>query len=450
MPAPDALPDAVVYHVTNIVLHVLTAWMLFLFLYRATRQRWASFAVALIWAVHPLRVESVAWVTERKDMVAGVFGFLAMYCYVIRCEKEPGAGKWWFFATCVSLVLSLWAKAMFVTMPLLLMIVDYWPLGRIRSWGDFRRAAIEKWPMWGIVGLSAVGTAYIGRKSNGALAISQMAKMENGILSYVRYLGMHIDFRSLAPYYPYVGSQPLLVCGALAILAAVTGVAIWQRKRWPWLFAGWLWYLVAFLPMIGFVQSYTQAYADRFSYLPAAGLITIVAFAAFQWRRATGLIVAAVFVAAVILGGMTFRQAQYWHDTITLFERAREVTPSNVVLHTALGEGYVRARRLEEAEGEYREIVRLAPKSAAGHTGLAAVYSATNRADAAAVEAEMGVELEPTWLRARMVYGVVLLGDDRYGEAAVQFEEALKIEPENALAQQSLRTTREKGAGRNP
>ncbi len=226
----DPLPDAVVYHVTNIVLHVGATWMLFLFLYRATKWRWASFVVALLWCVHPLRVESVAWVTERKDELAGLFGFLAMYWYVIGREREgEGRSKYWFWGATAALVLSMWAKSMFVVMPVLLMIVDYWPLGRIRNVREAVRSAVEKWPIWVVVILGALGTMYIGRHSNATLGNGRLDDAKNAILSYVRYLRMQVDFRGLAPFYPYAGSPTGWVCAALVLLAVITAMAVLLR-----------------------------------------------------------------------------------------------------------------------------------------------------------------------------------------------------------------------------
>jgi hypothetical protein len=274
------LVDASVYHVTNILLHISAAWMLFLFLHRATRQQWASFAVALLWAVHPLRVESVAWVTERKDEIAGIFGFLAMYMYLTARQATGSGRRWRFWAACAALVVSMWGKPMFITMPALLLLMDYRPLNRLRSRDELLRAVLEKWPIAIVVLLCAIGTMFISGGVS-SLPISPVEKSANAMLSYVRYIVMQVDFVRLAPFYPYLGSPWPQVCAAIAFLAAVTGIVIWQRRRCPWLIWGWVWYLVAALPNIGFVQRFSQAYADRYSYLGSVGLMVMVIFTAF-------------------------------------------------------------------------------------------------------------------------------------------------------------------------
>ena len=436
----DHLPDAVVFHVTNIVLHVGATWVLFLFVKRATKNRWASFVIALLWCVHPLRVESVAWITERKDELAGLFGFLSMYWYVI--GKEEGRGRWWFWASCAALVLSMWAKSMFTTMPLLLMIVDYWPLGRIRSVREVVRSALEKWPMWVVVILGALGTMIVGRAANMSLGNGHVDDAKNAILSYVRYLPMQVDFRGLAPYYPYVSSPTGLVCGAAALLIALTAASFLLRKKYPWLLAGWLWYVISFLPMIGFVQSFTQAYADRFAYLPAVGLLFIVVFAAFQWKRATAVIVGAALALAVVLTVFSFWQTEYWENSVTLFEHNKAVTPPNEVVHYSLGHGYARAGRLAEAEQEYLAVIEEMPAYVDARLTLASVYLRDQQIDKALEQDKKAAELEPDNFHVCRVYGSTLLMAGQYAAAAVQLEKAAKMQPDDEAVQENLRAAR--------
>ncbi|HUO08075.1 MAG TPA: tetratricopeptide repeat protein [Phycisphaerae bacterium] len=445
-----ALPDATVYHVTNIVLHGVAAWMLFLFLYRATGERWAGFAVALLWAVHPLRVESVAWVTERKDEIAGVFGFLAMYWYVVGCEKGRRGGRVWFWSACGALVVSMWGKPMFTVMPVLLVVVDWWPLGRVRSVSEMKRAVVEKWPMWVVVVVGAVAAMMTSRR-NGTLPISAWEKAGNAVLSYVRYMVMQVDFRELAVFYPYVGSPWMRVCGALGILAVVTVVVVWQRRRWPWLLGGWLWYVAGSLPTIGFVQSSSQAYADRFSYLGSVGLIGMVVFGVFQRRRATGAVVAGAVVAGVlgvvalgvVLAVFSYRQTQYWHDTITLFERAREVTPASTELHWPLAHGYARAGRLEESEREVRAVLAADPASSDAHLALAALAEHDGRMELALEEEKAAGAKESERFEVCKQYGMTLLKAGRYEEAAEELKKAAAKDPGDVEVREGLARARE-------
>ncbi len=437
----EALPDATVYHVTNIVLHAAASGVLFLFLFRATKQRWASFAVALVWAVHPLRVESVAWVTERKDEIAGLFGFLAMYWYVVSREKGTRA-KRWFWAACGALVVSMWGKPMFTVMPVLLLILDYWPLGRVRSARELRAAVIEKWPMWVVVVLGAIG-AMVSSRPNGTLPIQAWEKGANAMLSYVRYIAMQVDFLKLAPFYPYQGSPALRVVGAVMLVAGLTAAVIQLRRRYPWLFAGWMFYLVGALPTIGFVQAFTQAYADRYTYLGSVGLITMVVFSLFQWRRGTTALVVGVVGVVVVLGAFTYRQTGYWRTSVTLFERARAVTPMSKELHWSLAYAYAREKRFDEAKRECAAIASADPKYVGVYLLTASIYQRQDQLELALAEAKKGLDLEPENGLCQKNYGVLLVLLGRYEEAVSPLEKAAAKLPGNAEVNEALQRVRE-------
>ncbi len=443
IPRPaGTLPDATVYHATNIVLHVTATWMLFLFLYRATGKRWAGFAVALLWAVHPLRVESVAWVTERKDEIAGAFGFLAMYLYVAGRERDGRAGRLFFWLACGALVVSLCGKPMFMVMPALLVIVDWWPLGRVRNARELVGSVVEKWPMWVVVVINGAVAAYVAR-GNGTLKISVLEKAGNAVVSYVRYIVLQVDFGRLALFYPYTGLRWAEVCGALVILAAITCAAVWGRRRYPWVLAGWLWYLVAALPTIGFVQAFTQAYADRYSYLASVGLIGVVVFGLFQWRRGTAVLVAGVVGVGVVLGVFAHRQTEYWRTSIALLERAREVTPMSKELHWSLAYAYSRANRLEEAERECAAVISADPQFVNAYWVMTSIYQQEDRTELALAEARKGVEISPEDGQSLKNYGLLLVLAGRYEDAAGPLEMAARKRPEDEEVKEALRRARE-------
>ena len=438
----EPLPDGTVYHATNLALHVTAMWMLFLFLYRATRMRWAAFAVALLWAVHPLRVESVAWVTERKDQIAGAFGFLAMYLYVAGRERGGRRGRLFFWLACGALVVSLCGKPMFVVMPALLVITDWWPLGRVRNMRELVEAVVEKWPMWVVVVANAAVAAYVAR-GNGTLKISELEKSGNALVSYIRYIVLQVDFGKLAPFYPYTGVQWAEVCGALVMLAAITCAAVWGRRRYPWVLAGWLWYLVAALPTIGFVQAFTQAYADRYSYLASVGLIGMVVFSVFQWRRGTAALVTSAVGVAVVLVVFTHRQTEYWRTSVALFERARDVTPMSKELHWSLATAYARANRLEEAERECAALISSDPHFINAYWVMTSVYQRQDRIEMALAVARKALEIAPENELSLKNYGMMLVLLGRYEEAAGPLEKAAGKLPEDQDVKAALARVRE-------
>jgi tetratricopeptide (TPR) repeat protein len=448
----DALPNAVVYHIDNIVLHTIAASILFLFLYRATRRRGASFAAALLWAVHPLRVESVAWITERKDVLAGAFGFLAMYLYVTARQR---GSRVLFWASCGTFVLSLWSKAIFVTLPALLILVDYWPLGYIGTWKEFRRALMNKWALFIAAALSAAATLIMGLHFSGTLHIGFPAMAANALLSYGRYMVMQAGFGSLAPYYPYARPDPLLVGVSIASLVILTGWALWQRRGRPWILMGWLWYLAAFLPNIGFIQCFTQGYADRFTYLPTVGLFIMAAFsvpAARHLQRPMRITLGiAGGVLAVVFIVFTARQAAYWKDSNTLFEHSQSITGPSPLVQTALGEVYIRTGRYNEAVEKYQQVIAANPEAVEKtYTKLAYTYYLMKRYDLGISAAKLAVQVNANYAEAHNDLGTLYDMEDRLEEAAAEYEIALRLNPRDVITQRNLQLAQDRIKKRGP
>ena len=344
-----------------------------------------------------LHVESVAWVAERKDVLSTVFWMLAMLAYV-RYAGRPSIIR--YVPVFVFLAMGLMAKPMLVTLPVVLLLLDYWPLGRLGTIPLFSRISLrlvlEKTPLLALSAASCVVT-YWAQQAGGAMkfgrAVPLADRVSNGLVSYVAYLGKAIRPVDLAVFYPYVTDRPIwqpLAAGA--ILAVVTAAVIRQMRRRPYLAVGWLWYLVTLLPVIGLVQVGKQAMADRFTYVPLIGI-----FIAATWLAADvlarwgdwGKVLAPAAVGVLAACGIAARQqVQYWENGETLFRRALAVMPDNAVAHGNLGEYLAWGGRYSEAAAHLREAVRLDPADVGSHCNLVIVLIQQGRIEEAASAAE--------------------------------------------------------------
>ena len=388
-----------------------------------------------MWAVHPLRVESVAWVTERKDVLAAAFGFLSLWAYV----RWTQTGRWTAHAgSAVLLAMSLMAKPVMVVMPALLWALDVWPLGRAGRVPPWRRV----WEKGLFVLLAAGGGAItlIAKSDEGAVrglnAVPLGGRVGNAVVSYARYLWDSVYFGRLAVFYPHPGRWPARdVAAALALFVGITAASAWQRNRRPWLIVGWAWFVVALLPVVGLTQTGDQAMADRFTYVPAVGLLLMVVWSVPSQWSVSGWLASSWVAASVLAGGVvavlcvfTVIQEGYWKDSYTLFGHALAVTDDNWIAHRTFGVELFNRGRTDEAVGHYRETVRLAPWFAEPHFDLAPLY--IRKKDDAAAEAECreAIRLDPAHVRARNELAVLLLDHGRPAEAIRQCELALSTD----------------------
>jgi tetratricopeptide (TPR) repeat protein len=469
------------YHLTNVLLHAGNAALLFLALLSLTLARWRSFAAAVIFAVHPLRVESVAWIAERKDVLSVFFGFLALLAYAYYVKAPSWRSYGW---VAVSLTLSLMAKPMLVTLPFLLLVLDWWPLGRWAT-STARELVVEKLPLVALVIASGI-VAYLGQVKFGAVAgvgvFSLSERTGNAIISYIAYLGMAAWPVDLAVFYPhpaYVydgvgGISPWEVAGAAGLLVAVSVAATVLRKRAPYFLAGWLWYLGTLLPVIGLIQAGAQGRADRFTYFPQIGIAVAVC-----WGTAAVLAsrprVAAVLAAVVVLT-LTWRtqtQLPVWLDSVALWEHALKTTrkspeglfhlaqalgeqngrdseavrcyrealrldPTYSLAHNGLGVIYLRHGEREKAKTEFEDALHFDPKLAEAHTNLGNVYDIEKDLDHAAAEHEEAVRLAPLLVDAYGNLGRVEVKRHHYQRAADCFRSQIALRPTDADAQSNL------------
>ncbi len=439
---------------TNVVIHGAVSVLLLIFLARATGAFWPALLAALAFAIHPLRVESVAWIAERKDVLSGLFFLttcLAWWHFVRRPSVLAYGG------VLVSLACGLMAKPVLVTLPCVLLLLDVWPLGRWRFGGSqnekLSRLLLEKLPLAVLALASSVITLRV-QAAGGAMRPETLSPLDhrvaNALSSYVAYLGKTLWPVDLVCFYPLptsvAGGSPWTpsVLGASLLLIVATALAVAQRSRRPWLLVGWLWYLGTLVPMIGLVQVGNQAMADRYTYVPGMGLALIAAGAlgelAPKHQRAVSLVLAAVLLAICL--PVTRRQVEVWSDGETLFEHAIAHSEGNALAHYNLGTRLLRGSppRPERARPHLEEAVRLDPGHPRARLNLGALHWLAGRAETATPLFEQAVALDPFDADARLSLGTARFEQGRVAAAIEQFEVALELEPDNPAAHANLGT----------
>jgi tetratricopeptide (TPR) repeat protein len=439
--------DAGAHHVTNALIHTASALLLFALLYRMTGAPGRSWFVAALFAVHPLHVESVAWLAERKDVLSTLFWMLTIWAYV-RYVSQPRAGR--YLTVVVLYALGLMSKPMLVTLPFTLLLLDVWPLRRL-SLAAARRSEIvqrvrEKLPLFALAIASSVVTIMV-QQSAGAvkeLAVLPLGdRVANALVAYVVYGWKALWPSGLAAIYPYPESiAAWRVAVALALLAAITALAIRACQRYPYVLVGWLWYLVTLVPVIGLVQVGSQPIADRYTYVPLIGLFIIVAWGVPEllagWRWRTSALAAAAVLVIVACTATARAQVHHWRNSVALWEHAVAVTTDNYRAEGNLGHALASEGRLDEAITHYREAVRIHPGYAEAHNNLGLALARQGRIEEAIPHYTEALRLSPGYFEAHSNLGAALAGLGRYGEAITHFSEALTLQPDNALARQNL------------
>jgi protein O-mannosyl-transferase len=387
------------HHAVSVLLHAGNAALLCLVLQRLTGLLGRSAAVALLFALHPLHVESVAWIAERKDVLSTLFWLLTMLAYLWYL-KGPSVGR--YLALAALFCLGLLSKQMLVTLPFVLLLVDYWPLKRL--FPNPSRALLEKLPLI-VLAVSAALVTVLAQDSAGALshadAGSLLVNLGNGIICYVKYLRNMVFPVDLALFYPLVPAAvtPARVAAALALLAALSGLAVQQRKQRPYLLFGWCWYLITLLPVIGFIRIGSQAMADRYTYLPLVGIFLALCWGAadLAQNRRGGIPVAAGAAAVVLalLSALTVTQIGYWHSSTELYAHALAAVPDNWLAHNNMATLKAQQFRYVEAIGHFRESLRINPDQPVGYRNLGNAYQASGN-NVMAIEAfRAAVRLSP-------------------------------------------------------
>lgn len=448
------------YHLTNVLLHAASAAGLFLLLRGATGRTWPAAIAAAIFAVHPLRVEAVAWVTARKDVLSGACFLLTLWAYGWYARSPSSPMR--YAAIVTALALGLAAKSMLVTTPVLLLLIDYWPLGRLRESGNLPRLVLEKLPLLAVsLAAAAITVAAQGEALVAERHMTPAWRLAQATLAYVGYVGMFIWPANLAAAYPRRGPVVpwIAVAVAAALLLAITLAAWRERRRFPYLIVGWLWYLVAFLPAIGLVQIGNFTMADRFTYLPLLGpVVGLVWLAAdvFDGEARTGrrrsraglpaspsaesspprltaaALLAGGFVASLAVA--SYDQTKVWRDSETLWRRTLERTTNNSFAHLSLAAALMKERRYAEAEAHTRRALDIAPAVTLGLGQMAGIAEATGRRDEALEICRRVVAIDPRDARVRNLLGSLLSRQARHREALEQYRAALAVTPDSVAA----------------
>jgi len=444
--------DAGRHHLVNVLLHIANTLLLFAVFRRMTGAIWPSAFVAAAFAVHPLHVESVAWIAERKDVLSTLFWMLTMAAYVSYATR---GGMLRYMVVLLSFALGLMAKPMLVTLPFVLLLLDYWPLGRFGSGGTsstrlrVRLPLIyEKIPLFVLSAASSVVTFIVQQRGGAVTEISRQAlgaSIANGFVSYAVYIHKMIWPSKLAVLYPYPAGDnyPVwMVIGSVALLIVLSILAVKVARRRPYVLFGWLWFLGTLVPVIGLIQIGERAMADRYTYVPFVGLFVVVAwgFAELPANNRFGRIVCGILSIAVVVGMCvcTRLQLRFWRDSRCLFERAVAVTKNNSTMHYGLAREYVAAGKLDMGTRHFRQAIVTRPSYADAHVNLGYILYAQSKNDEAITHYRKAIAVRPDFAEAYNNLGVALQAEGRLSEAIKQFNRAVRLNPDFLEAHSNL------------
>jgi len=445
------------HHFTNVLFHIANTLLLLLVLNRMTGSLWSSAFVAAAFALHPLHVESVAWVSERKDVLSTFFWMLTMWAYVCYVERPVVKRH---LVVLLLFALGLMAKQMLVTLPFVLLLLDYWPLGRLalkgRSVGNpatasgpvsARRCILEKLPLFI---LSAVGSvvSYVVESATGTVKsfveCPLVYRAGNALVAYIAYIGKMLWPGHLAIFYPHPrGDLPIwqIIMAAL-LLVGITTVVIWSARQRPYLAVGWLWYIGTLVPAIGLVQSGLQALADRYTYISLTGLFIIIAWGIpdllgrLRYRKALLSLSAAVLLSALAV--TAWHQVRHWRNDMTLHKHAAEVVRDNWLAYLKLGDVLAAQGKLDEAIKHYTEALRIEPDYPTVRNALGIALSRQGKLDEAVSHYTRALQVNPDLADVHNNLGYALTLQGKLDEAIAHFEETLRIRPDHAKAHNGL------------
>ncbi len=409
------------HHATSLLIHIANALLLCALLHRLTGFVGRSLVVALLFAIHPLHVESVAWVAERKDVLSTLFCFLTLWAYCGYAKKTTITR---YLSVVVFFALGLMSKQMLVTLPLLLLLMDYWPLKRLvlsrceGSGTSLKQLLVEKIPLF----VMSVGAAFLILRAHASSKALFKADEEslllhsgNAFLSYVKYIGNMFWPVDLALFYPFEPAAviALSVAGALVLLIGLTGLSVAQGKKRPYLVFGWLWYLITLLPVIGFVRVGGQALADRYTYIPLIGLFLVVVWGAAEvagrWRKGILVVAGGAAIMMVILSLQTVRQIGYWKNSYSLYAHALAVVEGNWLAHNNMGILLSQHNRNADAIVHFQESVRLNPRGIEGVRNLGNSYQMAGRYTEAIEAYRQALRIRPDDVEAHVRLGYAYL-----------------------------------------
>ncbi len=429
------------HHFTNVVLHTIAVVLLFLVLQQMTGAIWQSAFVAALFAIHPLHVESVTWISERKDVLSAVFFMLTLGAYV-RYVRSPSIGR--YLTMSILFALGLMSKPMLVTVPLVLLLLDYWPLQRFGGRSSIRRLALEKIPLLALSAAGGFVTLWMQQSSVARTEeLPLIWRVANGLVTYAIYLRQMIWPVGLAVFYPHPGDQlPVWEIGlAIVLLALVSAAAIALRHKRPYLVTGWFWYLVMLLPVIGLIQVGSQAHADRYTYLPQIGLYLLLAWAitdALASRLQRRILAVTASVAIIALAWRAHIQASYWRNGESLWGHALAVTSRNFMAHDGFGEQLANRGRLDEAIDQFQKALNIAPGFPEIETNLIIALMKKGRTNEAIPHLQALLKQIPNDTQAHYNLGNALLKKGDSQGAIAAYEKALSIQVRYPAAHYNL------------
>jgi Tfp pilus assembly protein PilF len=427
------------HHFTNLLLHIANTLLLFGVLYRTTGAWRRSAMVAVLFAVHPLHVESVAWIAERKDVLSTLFWMLTMHAYVSYVGK-PRLGR--YLAVVAVFALGLMSKPMLVTLPLVLLLLDVWPLDRVRIEAGQRKVWLrmfrEKIPLFMLAAASSIVTV-MAQSRGGAVQSFEVAPLyqraANALFSYVAYLGQMLWPRNLAAYYPYSPLSLGLVAASASVLITVSVIVIRFSRSRPYLFVGWLWYVFTLIPVIGLIQVGGQARADRYTYIPLIGVFLIAAWGIpivlERWRYISAALQATACILVCALAAGARSQVRYWESDLALWQHAVRTTVDNYFARTNLGFALIDGGDYAGGIAQYTEALKIKPDSAETHNALGTTLLKQGQLDTAMEQFAMALRIKPGFAEAHSNRGMVLAQRGVTEEAFSEFRKALEISPEN-------------------
>jgi protein O-mannosyl-transferase len=421
--------DAGWHHFTNVLIHACNSVLLVALLKRMTARVWESAFVAFVFALHPLHVESVAWISERKDVLFAFFWFLTTWLYLDFLERRTTAR---YLRMVLAFCLGLMSKQMIVTLPFTLLLLDAWPLKRT----GLRTLLLEKVPLL-VLSIAGSLIAFLVQNNGGAtrsLAIPLAARVANALIAYVVYLADFVWPAGLAVFYPYPReAHPLEALLAALALLAISILTVRSFRRLPYLAVGWFWYLGTLVPVIGLIQVGSQSRADRYTYVPLIGISIMVAWAAAdaigKWPRAKPIVAALAIVACAAWLAVAWIQIHYWQDSITLYRHAIAVTDANYRAHENLGVDLAKQGNYPEAVRELSTSIEENPEQANARNSLGSVLNASGRTGEAIEQFSQAIRLQPGLAQAHSNLGNAFVTAGRIDDAVREFDTALRLNP---------------------
>jgi hypothetical protein len=442
------------YHVTNLVFHIFNTLLLFLVFRRMTGDIWRSGFVAALFAVHPVHVESVAWVSERKDLLFAFFWILTMWSYH-RYASKPGPRR---YAVVVFLFIAgLMSKPMIVTLPFVLLLLDYWPLNRFQSkthqrpgeerpFKTTRNIVLEKVPLL-LLSVGASALTFVLQRAHGAVSSIESAPILERILqvplSYAKYMINMLWPQDLTAVYPYTPDTPVWqITASFLLLGSISWLAVSQLNKRPYLVVGWLWFLGTLVPVIGLIKIGSHAIADRYTYMTFVGLYIMIAWGVpdilGQFRHKRTALASTAIAVMLIFVMMAKNQTRHWINSVQLFSHAIQVNPNTFLAHRNLGLALSVRGDLDQAAAHFKEALRINPGSAKCYNDLGTVFLIQGRLADSMVFFEKALQYWPDYPKAHNNLGLVLMAQKQYAAAATHFRAALKTSPNFKRARKNL------------